>query len=147
MKYFILFILAFVLYSCSDNSNPTNTTPVNKDSLIYSFDSISFWGNGSGQQSTGSYWTDTTIKKIRIYFTGDTDYDSSSVELIVVADASPIVDYVKVGKANINVDHTINVELNAHTFLSTSFYVHKFGPGSPNVTHITMKYIKVFKEF
>ena len=147
MKYFFLLFLAVLLYSCSDNSNPTNTTPVTKDSLIYSFDSISFWGNGSGQQSTGGYWTDTSINKIKVYFTGETDYDSSDVELILLADGSKIADYRKVGKTNINLDHNIEFEINAYTFFSTSFYVHKFGPGTPNISHITMKYIKVFKVF
>ena len=98
MRYFTVFVLALLLYSCSDDSNPTNNLTTEKDSLIYSFDSISVWSNSSGTQSTGNYWTDTTIKKIRVYFTGETDEDSTKIEFNVRTSNGILFDYIKIGK-------------------------------------------------
>jgi hypothetical protein len=145
MRYFTVFVLALLLYSCSDDSNPTNNLTTEKDSLIYSFDSISVWSNSSGTQSTGNYWTDTTIKKIRVYFTGETDEDSTKIEFNVRTSNGILFDYIKIGKTDINASHINTIDIPQTVYFSTSFYVFKYGPGSSDIRHITLKFIKVFK--
>lgn len=145
MKYFILLFLAFLLYSCSDDSNPSNNSYTEKDSLIFALDSISIWSNSSDTQSTGGYWTDTTIKRIKVYFTGDCDYDSTALEAQIKVDGGVVKDYKKVGTAQINVSHYLELNITPAVYTSASFFIYKFGLGTPDIRHVTMKFIKVFK--
>jgi hypothetical protein len=141
--YFILFYPLFFI-SCSDSSNPSNNSTVTKDSLIFSYDSLSIWSSTPNFNIIGKSFTDSTIKQVKIFFGGECDIDSSYVEMFVNSAGGVFFDYKKQGQISVNVDHAIDVNLLGYPYYCFNFKVCLFSNLMTGMHHVKMKWIKIF---
>jgi hypothetical protein len=143
----IYFAISLFLYftSCRDDSVSTGSPPQSQDSLLFERDSLSLWrwGNVGQMYEQFTYSPDTSIKKVKITFTGETNFDSSKGNQEIYVYGYPNLTYIKDGFTAVNQNHIINHEFNTATFLEFNISIN----ATPEnfLRFIRLRNIKIYK--
>ena len=79
-----------------------------------------------------------------MYFTGDTDADSSAVGISVNDAFGVFYSYAKSGMAQINTDHAITVDVSTYHYFCCNFTV-AITSNVVGMHHVKIKWLKIFK--
>jgi len=145
MKFILpLIITTFFICSCSDSNNPVNQNNTSKDSLVFSYDSLSVWSAVPLSNIYGKSFYDSTFSKVRMSFTGETDVDSAAVGITVNDQYGIFYSYAKLGMAQVNTDHTITVDVSTYNYFCCNFTVAIIS-NLVGTHHVKIKWMKIFK--